>query len=355
MANESGDENSRVAVQAKDFKEFVGLYKDEVYQKECEYLPKGDPEKFNEIMRLYVDRRGQYRRPGYLLLWAALYGGKMSDAILPAAIQQMSEDYFLMQDDWMDSNEVRRNGPAAHVMYNPVYAVLASDTLHTILYRMAYDAMNLLGGTRGKAYFERLYDIMFTTHVGQYYDISLAREPDITKFTLEEYYKSIYAKSGYYTVAGPMQCGAIIGGASNEELGKMLEYGIPVGTAFQIKDDILDCTSTVDTLGKTIGNDVREGAKTIILWHAVQNASPAALERMKKIYELPKAQKKEEDVKWVIDTFNELGSINYAQAESERFTNQAIDAFKKSHTDMPSSPLKDLAINSIGHVASRSK
>ena len=355
MANDSSYASISEAGQAKDFKEFIGMYKDDVYRKECEYMPKGDPEKFNEMVRVYVDRRGQYRRPGYLLLWTALYNGEMADAILPAAVQQLSEDYFLMHDDWMDSSEVRRNGPAAHVMYNPVYAITAGDTLHTILYRMAYDAMNLLGGTRGKAYFERLYDIMFTTHIGQYYDTSLARAPDITKFTLEDYYKSIYAKSGYYSVAGPMQCGAIIGGASNEEVKKMLDYGIPAGNAFQIKDDILDCTSTVEVLGKTIGNDVMEGAKTIILWHAVQNASPGVLERMKRIYRLPRAQKKKEDIKWILDTFNELGSIKYAQSEAERLSQQAIEAFKKNHADMPQSPIKELAINSIGNAATRAK
>ncbi len=355
MANDSSGGGANKAAQAKDFKEFIGLYKDEVYRKECEYMPTGEPAKFNEMVRCYVDRRGQYRRPGYLLLWTALYGGDMKDAILPAAVQQASEDYFLMHDDWMDSNELRRGAPAAHVMYNPVYAIDAGDTLHNILWKMAYDASNALGGERGKAYFEQLYDIMFTTHVGQYYDLSLVREPDITKFTLDDYYKSIYAKSGYYSVAGPMQCGAIIGGAKKEELSKMLEYGIPVGNAFQIKDDILDCVSTVETLGKTIGNDVREGAKTLILWHAVQNASQATLERMKGIYILQRQQKKDNDVKWVLDTFNELGSIKYAQSEAERFTDIAVEKFREHHADVPDSPIKELAINSIGHVAKRDK
>jgi len=339
-----------------DFKEFIALYKETVYKKLCEYMPNSGSAEFDKMVRTYVDRKGQYRRPSYVLLWTQLYGGRIEDAILPAAAQQASEDYFLMHDDWMDGNTLRRGLPAAHLVMGPIYAILAGDTLHVALWRIAYDATNKLGGNIGKRYFNKFYDMMLVTHIGQYHDIHLTYDTrDITKFTPEDYYKSIHAKSAYYTIYGPMQCGAIIAGADDYEVNRIAEYGIPAGNAFQIKDDILDCSSTEEVLGKTIGTDVRAGTKTIILWHAVQNAGTATLERLKKIYEMKPEEKKGSDIKFVIGAFKELGSLEYAEREAERLTKEALDKFEHVSKGIPESAVKQLARSGIGHTTIRKK
>ncbi len=338
------------------FKDFVAEHKESIYGKIREYMPVGEPRQFNEeMMRCYVDRKGQYRRPSYLLLWDLLYGGKLEDAMLPAAVQQMSEDYFLMHDDWMDSNPVRRGGPAAHVMYDPGYAVLAGDAVHMVLWKMAKDAYAALGGERGQGYFDKLYDMMLVTHQGQYLDLRLAKEvKDITKFTLDDYYASIHAKSAYYSVYGPMQCGAIIAGMGKDIVDRIPEYGTPCGKAFQIKDDILDCSSTVETLGKGIGTDVRAGTKTLILWHAVQNAKSNTLERLKTVYAKDGFEKSGEEISFVLDTFKELGSIDYAQKEADRLVEDAAAKFESLTHGIPESRTKAIARDSIGMTAKRS-
>ncbi|MBI4017688.1 MAG: polyprenyl synthetase family protein [Candidatus Aenigmarchaeota archaeon] len=338
----------------RDFKSFVALYKETVYNKICEYLPKGEPEAYHKIVRCYVDRKGQYRRPSYLLLWNLLYGGRMEDAILPAAVQQTSEDWILMHDDIMDGNSLRRGQPAAHVLFGLNYAVLGGDHLHMMNWRMAHEAAEKLGKDRGRRYFDKFFDIMHVTHEGQYLDMRLTHDvKDITKFTPEDYFKSIHAKAAYYTVYGPMQCGAIIAGAPEEVVNSMAEYGVSVGNAFQIKDDILDCTSTEAVLGKSIGNDVRDGVKTIVLWHAVQNAPADILAKLKAIYAKPREQKTEDEVKWILEKFKELGSISYAEKEAARLAGEAAKRFDKQTKDMPESPLKQLARESIGYVVKR--
>ena len=246
-----------------NFKQFSALYKDRVYSKICEYLDRREPEEYRKMIRVYVDRKGQYRRPSYVLLWCALYGGDLDEAILPAAVQQASEDWILIHDDIMDGNLVRRGAPSAHALYGTDNAMLAGDNLHMIMWRMAKDAADSLGKERGDMYFNKLYDMMDITHVGQFLDTKLGHGvKDITKFTDKDYYKSIHAKAAYYTVYGPMQAGAIVAEAEGDKIEKIVEYGTPAGLAFQITDDILDCTSTTEVLGKTIGNDVREGTNT---------------------------------------------------------------------------------------------
>lgn len=343
------------AEKGNDFKSFVGQYKDRVYDKICEYLPIGDPKEYHDMVRVYVDRKGKYGRPGYLLLWTGLYGGNLEDAILPAAVQQASEDWILMHDDIMDQNPVRRNGPAAHVMFGEKYAINAGDELHMIMWKMIKDAMDQLGMPRSDAYFSKVYDMLLTTAEGQYKDISLTDKPDITKFTAEDYYNSIHAKTAYYSIYGPMQTGALIAGAPASVVEGIKEYGTLLGNAFQIKDDILDCTATEEELGKSVGNDVREGVKTIILWHAVHNASPKDLERMKTIYATPREKKSEEDVKWVIGKFSELGSIDYAQKEGERLVIEGSKIFEKHAKSIPESKFKEIARNSFAHIVHRKK
>ncbi len=337
-----------------DFKEFIALHKDAVYKKLCEYMLPESPEIFTkQIMPVYVHRKGQYRRPSYLILWALLYNGKLEDSILPAAVQQLSEDWVLMHDDIMDNNELRRGLPAAHKLFGTDYAILGGDALHVIMWKMAHEASNSLGAN-GKRYFYKANDIILKTVYGQYIDVRLTKEKtDITKFTKDDYFESIYAKSAYYSVFGPMQCGAIIAGQSDDVIEGIAEYGTPAGNAFQIKDDILDCTSTEQKLGKTIGNDILEGTKTLILWHAVSNASTGELQELKHIYTKPRSQKTAGDVTKAINMFMKLGSIAYAQSEAERLAAEAVKRFDKATSHIKESHLKEIAREAIGYAAKR--
>ncbi|MGC8568035.1 MAG: polyprenyl synthetase family protein [Candidatus Micrarchaeia archaeon] len=340
----------------KNFKEFAAYYKDKIFQILLNSFPSIEAKEFDQMVKSYTIRKGQYRRPAYLILWTLLYGGNVEDALVPAAAQQASEDYFLMHDDWMDGNGLRRGLPSAHKMYGEINAILAGDTVHAIAWNLAKTASDKLGDHRGSNYFAKFFDIMLQTHIGQYYDIHLTRDiKDISSFTKEDYYKSIKAKSAYYSVYGPMQCGAIIANADKASIENIKEYGIPAGNAFQIQDDILDCISTEENLGKNIGNDVREGVKTIILWHAVQNSDPVTLSRLKSIYSKRREEKSDEEVKWVLDKFVELGSIKFAQQEAERLTKESLEKFEKLSSDLPESQIKNIARDSISYTLSRNK
>ncbi len=338
------------------FRDFVSFHRDSVYRQILPYLPISINKTFSSAVREYVDRKGQYRRPSYVLLWALLYKGDLNEALLPAAVQQASEDFMLMHDDWFDSNTLRRGKPAAHLIYGPEYAVNAGNALHTITWKMAVDAAAKLGGSRGNRYLNKFYDIMLGTCAGQHLDMSLTRETrDITKFTLEDYYRSIYAKTAYYSVYGPMQIGAIVADAGEDKARGVKEYGVPAGMAFQIKDDILDCTSTEKELGKAIGTDVKDGVKTIMLWHAVQSASAADLERLRQIYLMPRAAKTEDDVMFVLSKFGELGSIKFAEEKAREFVADALKKFETNEKEIPESGLKDIARESIGGVVARNR
>jgi geranylgeranyl pyrophosphate synthase len=338
------------------FEDYIEEHRGTVYKTICGYLPSGPPEEHYKMVRAYVDRQGKYARPSLLLLWTELHGGKLEDAMLPAAAQQTSEDWILMLDDWMDGNELRRGKPTAHIMYGDRFAVNAGVGLLMIMSDMAFDAAIKLGKPIGTRYWKKFQHMLLVTDEGQYIDMHLTHDvTDIKEFTLDDYYDSIRAKSEYYSVYGPMQLGTIIAGMDERYVERIEEYGEPIGKAFQTKDDILDCTSTEAVLGKSIGNDVRDGVKTGILWHFVQKASASDLEKVRKIYMKDRRDKTEGEVNEVLKFFEEYGSIAYAESEVDRLAGEALKKFEDVSRDIPESDLKKTARDAIIKLASRKK
>ena len=336
------------------FLKYVENHKESVYNKICEYLPKKAPEEHYKMVRVYVDRRGKYVRPSLLLLWTELHGGKLEDAILPAAAMQTSEDWILIHDDLMDGNELRRGKPSAHLLYGYRFALNSGDALHMIMWKMAHDAYLMLVKPIRDRYFEKFFDMLLVTAEGEFIDVNLTHNlKDITKFTLEDYYQSISAKSGYYSVYGPMQLGAIIAGMDKYSVERIRKYGEPIGKAFQLKDDILDCTSTEKVLGKTIGNDVYDGTKTAILWHFVQKANAFDLKKVQRIYAKDRTEKTGAEVNQVLELFRKYHNIDYAESEVDRLASEASKKFEEASMEIPESPLKETARDAILKLASR--
>ncbi|BCS91356.1 MAG: geranylgeranyl diphosphate synthetase [Candidatus Micrarchaeota archaeon] len=340
----------------KEFSKFAELIKEDVYNKIKEYTSLSNvKEHYRKMLNEYVDRKGQYRRPSYLILWTMLYNGNAEDALLPAAAQQLSEDWLLMIDDWMDNNLLRRGGKAAYLIYGDKLTINAASDLQALNWKIAIDAYKQLGEPRGSRYIRKFFDMLHVTHIGQYLDLTLTSSKDITSFTIEDYYESIHAKSAYYSVYGPMQQGAIIANADESKVEAIESYGVPAGRAFQIIDDVLDCASDDKTLGKTVGTDVRDGVKTIILWHAVHNASQQQLDMLKEIYAKNPEMKTDEEIHKVIELFKELGSIDFAKNEAKRLIDEALSNFNKVERDLAENQIKDLARDSLTYIVNRIK
>jgi len=329
------------------FAEYCQQNSDAIYNAILDYLPMKEPREHYTMVRDYTERRGKYARPNMALLWAELFGANKESVLGYACGIQMAEDWFLMHDDWMDQNELRRGKPSAHKIYGDVFAINAGDAVHAAMWKIVHDHVG------SQKLYEKFYDIIMVTIEGQYYDLKLAREKDITKFTLEDYWQSIHAKAAYYSVYGPMQLGAIAAGKSDDEVTAIKNYGEKIGRAFQVKDDILDCISNEATLGKTIGNDVLEGTKTAILWHFVQNSSPADLEFIKNVYAKDRAQKTAEEIKNVLELFKKTGSIAYAEELVDNLAKEALAEFEKQTASLPESEIKDTARNAIRSMAAR--
>ena len=200
---------------------------------------------------------GKRVRPQLALLATKLFGGKEED-VLPAALAlEVFHNFTLLHDDVMDKAPVRRGRPTVHVKWNENTAILSGD-------QMMIEAYKLLSQVPEKKLAKtlRLFNKMATEICeGQQYDVDFESRDDVT---IPEYMEMIRLKTSVL-LATALQIGAYIGYANDEQQKKIYEYGIHVGLAFQIQDDMLDCYGDEATFGKAIGGDIAENKKTY-LW-----------------------------------------------------------------------------------------
>jgi len=326
-----------------DFKSVL-MEKREIVWKEIEkYLPgKTDVsypndalEKYREVDKFhwqlvseYPQRKGKYVRPTLVLLSCEAIGGDPVKAIKTAAAMQTSEDWILVHDDFEDGSEERRNKPCLHRMYTPELAVNAADSLHIIMWKMLRDNEKVLGPQKTYEIMDEFYKMLMRTTLGQTAEIKWTQENRMD-MTDDDVIFILDGKTSYYTIAGPLRLGAIVAGATQDQLTEIFKLGVPLGRAFQIRDDLLNLVGEREKYGKEIGGDILEGKRTLMLVHLLRTAQGEDKEKMLEILKKPRDEKTAEDVGFAIDLMNKYGSIEYGKKMAEKFTNEALDAFEK--------------------------
>ncbi len=339
-----------------NFKEFAEQYRSAVYKKICEYVPLKEPSGHYQIMRDYVDRQGKYRRPALLLLTAHLYGATLSDAILPAAAQQLSEDWILMHDDIEDDSELRRGKPAAHRIYGWVHALDAGDFGQMAMWKMLTDYIKQVGVEKGKRVYDKFYDMMIYTVEGQYIENRFIHDiKDLSKADENLYFRIVDSKTCYYTVYGPMQLGALAGNGTENDLEMLKEIGSKAGIAFQIVDDILDMTANEKDFGKKNNGDLYEGKLTLMVLHMYKNATPEEKEKIDAIFKKNRQAKTEQEILYLRDLIDKYNSIDYARSVAEKYGNEAKLAVDKYIGSMPVNGYRDIVLSAVEEMYVRKK
>jgi geranylgeranyl diphosphate synthase type II len=333
-----------------NFKEYIEQHRDNIYSKICEYVPIKEPVAHHSIMRDYIDRKGKYARPGLLMLTGQLYGAKVEDLLLPAAAQQLSEDWILMQDDTEDDSELRRGKPAAQRLYGWVHTFNATNTGQMAMWRMLKDYA-LQHPERGNALYEKFYKMLEYTVEGQYVENQFIHHTkDLSKASEELYYRIVDSKTCFYTVFGPMQLGAIVAGADEKTLNALKEIGTNVGIAFQIVDDILDMTADEKVFGKKNFGDLYEGKLTLMVLHAYKNATPEEKKRFDAIYAKKRQDKTKEEIDFIRAMIDKYGGLEYAQKVADTYEEKAkvtVEKYKKLIPQNEYTPIMMAAIEEL--------
>lgn len=164
-----------------------------------------------------------------------------------------------------------------------------------------------------------LSQTVINTGLGQILDVEL---PNLGKIIQEEDVKQLYLlKTAYYTVAGPLIMGAILGGASDKLIGMLGEFGKNLGIAFQIQDDILGVFGTEKETGKSISSDIEEGKNTLLLSYSLKKAEKLNLSVLRQYY--GKGQVGEKGLEKVRKVFKKVGALNFAHVQAQDYASKA--------------------------------
>lgn len=273
-----------------DIKAEIAKRTAEIEQVIASYLPKeeGYQKKIMEAMNYSVLAGGKRLRPMLMLETYNLFGGR-SKVIEPfmAAIE-MIHTYSLVHDDLpaMDNDEYRRGKKTTHAVYGEAVGILAGDALLNFAFETAVQAYSIepentkIGrALQVLAQKAGIYGMVG----GQTVDVLSEADDAMTKDKLDFIYR---LKTGAL-IESSMMIGAILAGATKNEQKLMEEVAGMVGIAFQIQDDILDVTSTMEVLGKPIGSDEKNHKITYVTFEGlekskedVERLSKAAIARM---------------------------------------------------------------------------
>lgn len=300
-------------------------YRDFVWKEIEEYLkspnfPKafGVPAKYKpledfhwKVTSEYPLRKGKYVRPTLLLLACQAMGQKKELALKTAAAMQLSEEWILISDDIEDGSLLRRGKPTLHRMYSVELAINASDTLETVMWKVLFDNISILGVKKTRELVEEFYSMVMRTGLGQTVEIKWFTDNKLD-FTEEDWYFIGYSKSGYYSIGGPVRLGAIIANATSSQLNILSKFGLELGACWQLVDDLLDITSDFQGL-KQKGNDIYEGKRTVMLSHLLAKADQKDKKKLIEILHKKRPEKTEAEVDWVMNKMELYGSIAHAR------------------------------------------
>lgn len=235
------------------------------------YLVPKYPERLYEAMNYSVFAGGKRLRPVLLLSACEAVGGNIEDAMPFACALEMIHTYSLIHDDLpaMDNDDFRRGKPTCHKAFDEALAILAGDGLLTYAFEVMLEAVcNKTESKYAKA--AKLianYSGSQGMLVGQVVDVQ-SEGHKIDDKTL----MFIHDNKTGGLIKAALMAGALIGGADSDTVGDFEKIGYNMGIAFQIKDDILDVTSTSEVLGKPILSDIKNNKQTYVSLYGLDNA-----------------------------------------------------------------------------------
>ena len=201
-----------------------------------------------------------------------------------AASFELLHDFLLVHDDIIDKSDTRRGKPSMHKMFNNYLAkynrnikfsgqdlaIVAGDVIYAASIQAFLSIKEDIA--RKEKALKNFIEATIFTGSGEFIEL-LCGIKDIEKISKQDIYRIYDLKTARYTFSSPLCSGAILAGARNEEIQKLTQYGIYLGRAFQIKDDILGMFADEEKIGKSTLTDLQEAKKTLLIWYAYHHSS----------------------------------------------------------------------------------
>ncbi|SFM92706.1 polyprenyl synthetase family protein [Thermodesulforhabdus norvegica] len=284
----------------------------------------------NTVGKYVIESGGKRLRPLLTVLCARLCGYDGDRDVRLALAFEFLHVATLLHDDVIDHAEVRRNRPAANTLWGNQAVVLVGDYLYSkaLMLSVEYGDLGIIEVITRAANLMAEGEVLQLQHIGN------------VDMTEEEYYQVIWRKTAVL-MSSACRAGAMLAGATPHEEALLNDYGYHLGMAFQLIDDLLDYSGTVEELGKPVGLDFAEHKATLPFIYALKNALDG--DREKLIEAFSSAEKTAEVFQVVREIVERSGGIEYTERKAREHILKAHACLEKFPESEAKRVLYDLA------------
>lgn len=295
------------------------------------------PESLYQPVTYMLSLGGKRVRPVLVLMGTELFGGESKTALQAAIGVEVFHNFTLMHDDIMDNAPLRRSKQTVHAKWNSNIAILSGDA-------MFVESCKLMMQVPDNCV-RNVMDVFTTTALevceGQQFDMDFETSNNIS---IQQYLDMIRLKTAVL-VGGSLKIGALIANATIEAANHLYDFGVNLGIAFQLQDDILDVYGDANKFGKQVGGDIISNKKTFLLLTALSNADDKSLIELKDLLQLQTTEETApEKVVAVTRLYNQLGVKEIALSKMNDFYNEALNHLDAIRVpEDRKAPLRELA------------
>jgi len=289
----------------------------------------------NQISGHIISSGGKRLRP-MLHLLAARCSGYRGEAHVPlAALIEFIHTSTLLHDDVVDESDLRRGRKTANAVWGNAASVLVGDFLYSRSFQMMVELDNM-------RVMRILADATNRIAEGEVLQLLNIGNAD----TSEQSYLDVIERKTAMLFSAATRLGAVLAGLPGEQEEALAKYGLDLGYAFQIADDVLDYVSDADTLGKNIGDDLAEGKPTLPVIHAIANSPPEQAASLRRAIESGGL----DSLPNIIAAIRDSGAIEHARSRATHYAQSARSALSA----LPASPAREALALLADHSVNRS-
>ncbi|MFA5096894.1 MAG: polyprenyl synthetase family protein [Candidatus Omnitrophota bacterium] len=280
----------------------------------------------------FIARDGKRIRPLLFCIGYLGFSRRTAPGLFRSALSlELLHDFMLIHDDIIDKSAMRRGKPSMHALLNRYFkktkglkfsgedlAIIIGD----VIYALALDAFLAVKEEpkRKEEALKKLISAALYTGSGEFMELLLGTKP-VKEVTRLDVYKIYDFKTANYTFASPLTMGALLGGADKKELKRLFDYGILLGRAFQIKDDIIGTFATDALTGKSNLTDIKEAKRTLLIWYAYNHSDTKSRQVVERVFSGKAAGQKElSEIREIISC---SGALDYARKEIKALLKRA--------------------------------
>lgn len=275
----------------------------------------GNPSELYEPIEYILRQGGKRMRPTLCLLACDLFGGNIDDCLTPAVAAEIFHNFTLVHDDIMDQAPLRRGMETVYHKWNSDIALLSGDTMLIKAFQYVLNTNKLYS----HQVFAELCKVAIEVCEGQQYDLNFETQDNVS---LDAYLKMIRLKTAVL-LGSVLKIGAIVAQANEKDTENIYNFGIDLGMAFQLQDDIFDCYGDVKVFGKMTGGDIADNKKTYLYLKALELASEEDKATLRELFKMPKGRD-EKKIQTVLNIYSKYDVKNIVTKLMTEYYEQSL-------------------------------